>query len=98
MGKRGKRGISEKLVKPPKTKSEREAEVLSIKSQIEGLGLGTGNPDVINFLNELDIFRDTGIAWTGSVKLNGHQRVIKAILTTLPSVTSSVNLVFQKDV
>jgi hypothetical protein len=73
-------------------------EVNNIKSQIEGLGLGRGNPDVENLFDQLDEFTETGIAWTGSLKLHGHQRVINAILTTLPSVASSVNLVFQKDV
>lgn len=94
----GKRKSGKKPPKPQKTKAQREVEAAHIRDQIESLGLGTGNPDVVIFLTELDRFVETGVAWTGNVKLHGHQRVIQAILTTLPSVVSSVSLAYQKDV
>lgn len=94
----GKKKSSKKPPKPVKTKEVRQQETTHIRSQITGLGLGSGNPDVAKFFDELERFTETGVAWTGDIRLHGHQRVIKAILTTRPSVTSSVSLVYQADV
>ena len=94
----GKKRSSKKPPKQVKTKEVRQQETNHKRSQITRLGFGSGNPDVAKFLEELDRFTETGVAWTGDIKLHGHQRVIKAILTTRPSVTSSVSLVYQADV
>jgi hypothetical protein len=86
------------VAKTQKSRDERRTESVNIRSQIFSLGLGDGNPDVMKFLVELERFVETGEAWTGNIKLHGHHRVINAILTTRPSVVSSVSLIYQKDV
>lgn len=98
MGKPKGKNRKPKAPKEVKTRVEREAEATHIRSQIASLGLGEGNPDVAVFFQELTRFVETGVAWTGNIKLRGHQRIIQAILTTRPSVTSSVSLAYQKDV
>ena len=82
----------EKRNKIVKTEADRLIEVDNIKRQINDLGLGEGNPDVKLFIEELQQFVTQGNSWSGKIPLNGYNRVISAILSTNPNITSSVTL------
>ena len=81
-----------KKVKLVKTELQRIQETQHIKNMINQLGLGEGNPDVKIFYEQLDTFTKTGISWSGKITLHGHKRVIDAILTTKPNVTSNITI------
>ena len=94
MGKTSRRvRVSNDRVTKVKTVEERNREVCELRRQIEELGLGEGNPDVVKFFDVLTSFAETGIAWTGKIPLHGHKRIIEVTLTTLSHIPSRATLV-----
>ena len=93
-----KKGKSSDKVKKVKTEQQRLIEVDRIREQINDLGLGEGNPDVKSFFNELDCFVSLGHSWSGKIPLHGYNRIIDVKLSVNPNITSSVALVYNKDI
>jgi hypothetical protein len=79
-----------------KTVEERNREVCELRRQMESLGLGNGNQDVVKFFDILTSFSETGIAWTGKIPLHGHKRIIEVIVATPSHIPSRVTLAYAK--
>ena len=96
MGKKTRRDKTTKETKTFKSIVSKNQEILNIKSQINQLGLGEGNPDVVFFFEILEKYSQNPETFEGKIPLKGHQRIIHYILPKYSIHTSSVKLLFDK--
>ena len=81
-----------------KTESQRREETLKIQTQLNNLGLGTGNQDIQRFYALLEKYCTETDAQAGKIPLCGHKRVLHYQLPQYHPALCTVRLVYDESV
>ena len=96
MGKKNRRKTKkEKILK---TREERENEMLLIKEKLSTLGLNVGMEGIDLFYEKMADFVETGLSWSGRIKIPGTKRILDIILTSNKQKESLAALLYNKNI